>query len=177
MKHLKILIFILLTAITQIAAAQSYAVGDTTNEYTVKATVYANKFVGRKTSSGEVFRQELYTAAHWKIKLGTLVLITNPENGKQIIVKVNDRCPTKGVIDLTRQGFNSLGMKGVKKVVIRQLPDSYYSQWANQSSEFDLTLNPHLSSTTKTTNTEPANLQKRNIAAAETTEFAPPPLF
>lgn len=140
MRNHIIIPLILLLCIPAATRAQYYAKGDTTYEYSLKGTVYANKFEGRKTASGEVFRQNLYTAAHWKIKLGTLVLVTCPENGRQLIVKVNDRCGTKGVIDLTRTAADALGIKGVKKVVVRQLPDSYYPQWESQSTAGDLSL-------------------------------------
>ncbi|MCQ2297487.1 MAG: septal ring lytic transglycosylase RlpA family protein [Bacteroidales bacterium] len=132
-KHI-ILNIIFFIALMPTAWAQYYAAGDTTYEYKIKGTVYANRFEGRKTSSGEVFRQKLYTGAHWKIKLGTLVLVSCPETGKQIIVKINDRCPTKGVIDLTRRAANDLGISGVKSVVVRQLPESYRTQWEQQTS-------------------------------------------
>jgi rare lipoprotein A len=56
-----------------------------------KASYYATKFDGKKTSSGEVFSQELFTAAHKTIKFGTLVKITNLINDSTVIVKVNDR--------------------------------------------------------------------------------------
>lgn len=132
MKHFQTFFLILLTFVAFRAEAQYYAKDDTTYEYNMKGTVYANKFEGRKTSSGEVFSQKKYTAAHWKIKLGTLVMVSCPETGKQIIVKVNDRCPTKGVIDLSRKAADEIGIKGLKKVVVKQLPDSYLSQWEQQ---------------------------------------------
>ena len=112
--------------------AQSYSVSDTTTVYNTWATYYADKFVGRKTSSGEVFYQDKFTAAHHSIKLGTLVLVTNPKTGSQVIVKVNDRCPRKGVIDLTRRAIKAVDIKGSDKVKIRILSPTWKSAWEKQ---------------------------------------------
>ncbi|MCW4470023.1 septal ring lytic transglycosylase RlpA family protein [Flavobacterium sp. MFBS3-15] len=71
------------------------------------ATYYADKFNGRKTSSGERFHNKHYTAAHMKLPFGTMVRVTNEANGKFVDVKVNDRGPysKKLEIDLTRTAF------------------------------------------------------------------------
>lgn len=74
-------------------AAQTVSSTDTTASYTMRCTYYSDKFVGRKTSNGEMFTQDRFTAAHRTLRFGTLLLVTNPQNGKQVIVRVNDRCP------------------------------------------------------------------------------------
>lgn len=126
-------IFLLLLLLAPISAwSQNYAENDTTYEYLNHGTIYANKFVGRKTSSGEVFSQQLYTGAHWKIKLGTIVLVTCPETGQQVLVKVNDRCPRRGVFDMSRAAANAIGIKGSRRVVVRQLPNRYRYYWEHQ---------------------------------------------
>ena len=73
----------------------------------VLATYYADKFNGRKTSSGEKFHNKKYTAAHKRLPFGTKVRVTNEKNGKWVDVKVNDRGPfsKKLEIDLTKQAF------------------------------------------------------------------------
>lgn len=73
----------------------------------VLATYYADKFNGRKTSSGERFHNDKYTAAHMKLPFGTMVRVTNENNGKWVDVKVNDRGPfsKKLEIDLTKKAF------------------------------------------------------------------------
>nr|WP_159799267.1 septal ring lytic transglycosylase RlpA family protein [Flavobacterium sp. MK4S-17] len=73
----------------------------------VLATYYADKFNGRKTSSGERFHNSKYTAAHMKLPFGTMVRVTNESNGKFVDVKVNDRGPfsKKLEIDLTKKAF------------------------------------------------------------------------
>lgn len=73
----------------------------------VLATYYADKFNGRKTSSGERFHNKHYTAAHMKLPFGTMVRVTNESTGKFVDVKVNDRGPfsKKLEIDLTKTAF------------------------------------------------------------------------
>ncbi len=149
--------------------AQSYAPDDTVSEYMNKGTIYANMFVGRKTSSGEIFSQDLYTAAHWKIKLGTIVLVTCPETGLQVLVKVNDRCPKRGVIDLTRKAAHSIGIKGCRRVVVRVLPDRYRYYWEHQdllrgTREFDNMLSALYT---------PVEVQPTTKGTVTTTEKAP----
>lgn len=92
------------------------------------ATFYADMFVGRHTSSGEIFDQNKPTAAHKSIKLGTWVRVTNTRNGQQIVVKINDRCPKKGVIDLSRSAAQSIGIRGTAPVTVEILPSEEYAQ-------------------------------------------------
>lgn len=71
------------------------------------ASYYHQKFNGRRTASGQIFSNEKYTAAHKKLPFGTKVRVTNPQNGKSVIVTINDRGPfVKGRdIDLSRRAF------------------------------------------------------------------------
>ena len=71
------------------------------------ASYYANKFNGKRTSSGIRFDNNKYTAAHRKFPFGTKLKITNEENGKSVIVEVIDRGPfSRGrEIDLTKRAF------------------------------------------------------------------------
>jgi rare lipoprotein A len=88
-----------------------------------KASFYAMKFQFRKTASGDRFNQFAMTAAHKKLPFGTMLLVTNLENGKSIKVKVNDRGPfIKGrIIDLSRAAFAKIGDtgKGILSVKIK----------------------------------------------------------
>jgi len=79
----------------------------------VVATYYADKFNGRKTTSGERFHNKKYTAAHMKLPFGTMVRVTNENNGKFVDVKVNDRGPfsKKLEIDLTKAAFMEIASK------------------------------------------------------------------
>lgn len=127
-----------LLALTSLHAwAQNYSVTDTVTEYPNKGTFYHDLFEGRKTSSGEVFDQNKFTAAHWKIKLGTYVMVTNQRSGLQVIVKVNDRCPKRGVFDMSHRAAAAIGIRGMQPVTVRILPDGYEERWAAQEQLFD----------------------------------------
>ena len=90
-------------------------------------TYYADRFVGRKTSCGEIFRQNQYTAAHKTIPMGTYLLVTYPVTEQQVVVRVNDRCPRAGILDMTKLAVYSIGIKGSGKVIVTVLdPDEGY---------------------------------------------------
>jgi len=78
---------------------------------TGKASFYADKYQSRKTANGERFDQSALTAAHKKLPFDTNVKVTNIENGKSIVVRINDRGPfIRGrVIDLSRSAFSKIG--------------------------------------------------------------------
>ena len=57
------------------------------------ASWYGSKFHGRRTSSGELYDVKLATAAHRSLPLPTYAEVTNLENGRKMIVKINDRGP------------------------------------------------------------------------------------
>jgi len=90
---------------------------------TGKASFYADKFTGRKTASGAVFKQNRMTAAHKTLPFGTKVKVTNLSNGKKVKVRINDRGPfVEGrIIDLTKKAAKRLNMvnAGVVKVEIK----------------------------------------------------------
>ncbi|PWA04283.1 septal ring lytic transglycosylase RlpA family protein [Flavobacterium psychrotolerans] len=73
----------------------------------VHASYYAQKFSGKRTSSGQRFDNNKYTAAHRKFPFGTKLRVTNEANGKSVIVEVTDRGPfSRGrEIDLTKRAF------------------------------------------------------------------------
>lgn len=79
---------------------------------TGKASFYAHKFEGRRTSSGQTYRAKEYTAAHRFHPFGTLLEITNNTNGLKTIVRVNDRGPhlKDRLIDLSYAAAKDLGM-------------------------------------------------------------------
>jgi rare lipoprotein A len=90
---------------------------------TGKASYYADKFKGRPTSSGEIFRQHKRTAAHKTLPFGTKVKVTNLENGRTVRVRINDRGPFVAgrIIDLTKRAARKLKMvdAGVSNVEIK----------------------------------------------------------
>jgi rare lipoprotein A (peptidoglycan hydrolase) len=69
-------------------------------QFLTKASFYGAKFQGRKTASAEPYDTTLFTAAHKNLPFGSFVLVTNPSNGKEIIVRINDRGPFVGGRDL-----------------------------------------------------------------------------
>ena len=85
-----------------------------------KASYYADKFEGRLTASGEPFDQDEFTAAHKTLPFGTKVQVRNLENGKTVVVEINDRGPfVEGrIIDLSKVAFQQIASlnKGVAKV-------------------------------------------------------------
>jgi rare lipoprotein A len=76
------------------------------------ASYYSTEFHGRKTSSGEMFDKDALTAAHRTFPFGTIILVTNQKNGKQVEVKVNDRGPVKPerIIDLSYAAAKEIDM-------------------------------------------------------------------
>lgn len=90
------------------------------------ASWYGWDFHGRKTSSGPKFNMFELSAAHKSLPIPTYVQVTNLENGRQIVVKVNDRGPFVGdrVLDLSYAAAARLDMvdKGTAKVEVVALP-------------------------------------------------------
>ena len=88
-----------------------------------KASFYASKFTGRKTSCGERVDASAFEAAHRTLPFNTMVEITNLANNRSIIVRINDRGPfSKGrILDVTHAAAKALGMiqRGVANVKIR----------------------------------------------------------
>ncbi len=89
------------------------------------ASYYSDDFEGKLTASGEVFSQSGLTAAHPTLPFGTLVKVTNLENGNSVVVKINDRGPfIQGrIIDLSKTASQKLGFfgKGLAKVKVEVL--------------------------------------------------------
>jgi len=78
------------------------------------ASWYGTKFDGRRTASGERYDMHQLTAAHPTLPFGTLVQVTNVENGRQVVVRINDRGPfgRRRVIDLSYAAARELRMVG-----------------------------------------------------------------
>lgn len=78
------------------------------------ASWYGRKFHGRKTSNGEIYDMYAMTAAHKTLPLGTSVRVHNLANGRQTVVRVNDRGPfIEGrIIDLSYSAADKLGVVG-----------------------------------------------------------------
>jgi rare lipoprotein A len=100
------------------------------------ASWYGKKFHGRRTSSGETYDMYAMTAAHKTIILPAYVEVTNLENGKKVVVKVNDRGPfhENRIIDLSYSAASKLDVvaKGTALVKIRVVGSGYTSQQASK---------------------------------------------
>ena len=89
------------------------------------ASWYGNGFHGRRTASGERFDMHALTAAHPSLPFGTRLMVRNPNNGREVVVRVNDRGPVSGarIIDLSRAAAEALDMvdSGVRRVQLWKL--------------------------------------------------------
>ncbi len=102
------------------------------NEMEGMASWYGEDFNGHLTASGEAYDMYAYTAAHKTLPLGTVVKVTNIENGMTTEVRINDRGPYAGgrIIDLSRTAGRAIGMREaglahVKLEVVRWPKDNH----------------------------------------------------
>jgi rare lipoprotein A len=93
------------------------------------ASFYADKFEGRETANGEIYRHDRLTAACNVLPLGTWIRVTNLKNNKFVIVKTNDRLHPrmKRIVDLSRSAAQKLayigrGLTQVKVEVLQKKP-------------------------------------------------------
>jgi rare lipoprotein A len=93
------------------------------------ASFYADKFEGRETANGEVYRHDRLTAACNVLPLGTWIRVTNLKNDKFVIVKTNDRLHPrmKRIVDLSKSAAQKLayigrGLTQVKVEVLQKKP-------------------------------------------------------
>jgi rare lipoprotein A len=111
----------------QIAGQWYYPVEDYTYVETGIASWYGPGFHEKQTANGENFDQNAMTAAHRTLPLPSAVRVTNLENGRAIVLRVNDRGPfARGrIIDVSRRGAQLLGFidQGTAKVRVEVLPD------------------------------------------------------
>jgi rare lipoprotein A len=96
-------------AYAEVCFASQYGVGD--------------GYHGRRTASGERFNTyatDPYTVAHRRLPFGSMMTITNVENGRSIVAKVTDRGPfaRRRCVDLGRAGADAIGMAGTVRVKI-----------------------------------------------------------
>lgn len=102
-----------------------YPKDDTSYDSTGIGSWYGPQFHGKKTANGETFDQNSISAAHPTLPMPTIVRVTNLENGRSLIVRVNDRGPfARGrEIDLSRRSAELLGyrIQGTAKVRVQYL--------------------------------------------------------
>lgn len=89
------------------------------------ASWYGREFQGKKTASGTRFNPNAMTAAHRSLPLNCYIRVTNKNNGKSVVVKVNDRGPFHGnrVLDLSYGAAKAIGItqSGVGHVKIERI--------------------------------------------------------
>jgi rare lipoprotein A len=99
------------------------------------ASWYGKDFHAKKTANGEDYNMYAYTAAHKTLPLPTYVRVTNTQNGKSIVVRVNDRGPfyKKRLIDMSYAGAKALGFdkQGTAPVLVEAI--SIYGGDVNRS--------------------------------------------
>jgi rare lipoprotein A len=79
-----------------------------------QASWYGPGFHGRTTANGERYNQHGLTAAHPSLPFGTRIKVTNKNNGRSVVVRINDRGPYAGgrIIDLSAGAARIIGMMG-----------------------------------------------------------------
>lgn len=90
------------------------------------ASWYGLELHGLRTASGERFDMNALTVAHPTLPMSSYVRVTNLENGRKAILRVNDRGPfvRNRIVDLTRRGAEMLGFatKGIARVRVEEVP-------------------------------------------------------
>ncbi|MBU2644520.1 septal ring lytic transglycosylase RlpA family protein [bacterium] len=105
--------------------------GESREQMVGYASWYGPGFHGKETANGERYNQNQMTAAHRILPMGTWVQVTNVENNRVAVVRINDRGPYKKnrIIDLTQKGAKTLGFedKGTAQVSLKvlQYPKNY----------------------------------------------------
>ena len=117
--------YIFLLAILVVSCGGRNSTNNASKLKSTTASYYANKFDGKKTASGEVYRHSKMTAANKSLAFGTRVEIVNVENDKSVIITVNDRGPLKPSreFDLSQGAFKKIGSlnQGIIKIKYRIL--------------------------------------------------------
>ena len=92
------------------------------------ASYYNSEFNGRLTASGERFSNNKLTAAHLTLPFNTLIRVTNTQNNRSVVVRINDRGPHKKnrILDLSYAAAQKLGMiaSGTAEVSVEVVKNS-----------------------------------------------------
>jgi peptidoglycan lytic transglycosylase len=137
-KNILLIVFCVMCSMGVFAQKETY-------KKTGIASFYADKFEGRKTANGEIYYHAKKTAAHQKLPFGSIVKVTNLENRKFVVVRINDRGPfvDNRIIDLSKSAARDLGIveKGLAKVEVEliastdDMPDKKLVSVAKEPSE------------------------------------------
>jgi len=111
----------------KVAGIWYYPERDLTYDETGIGSWYGDEFAGKLTANGEIFDPELVTAAHKTLPMPSVVRVTNLDNGKSLVVRVNDRGPFVAgrIIDLSREAARLIGYKdnGLARVRVQVLAE------------------------------------------------------
>jgi len=111
----------------QVSGVWYYPREDFDYDETGIASWYGPDFHGKMTANGEAFDQNAVSAAHKTLPLPSVVRVTNLENGRSLVVRVNDRGPFANgrIIDLSRRAAQLLGVEGAgtAKVRVQVMPE------------------------------------------------------
>ena len=131
-----LVLVMLLTGVGAFAQKTNYRNVPVVDTAVGHASFYSDKFIGKKTASGEIFSQDKLTCAHNTYPLGSKVRVTNLKNGKTIVLKVNDRLHHRNprLVDLTRAGATKLGFhkSGIVKVKVELISSEKENLAKNQ---------------------------------------------
>ena len=99
------------------------------------ASWYGPGFHGKRTANGEIFNENGFTAAHTTLPMPSLVQVVNLENGRNLVVRINDRGPFKDdrIIDLSKASARELGVlqNGIARVRVKYLEEATKDYLAN----------------------------------------------
>ena len=102
---------------------------------------------GRRTASGEVFDPGALTAASKTLPIGSTVIVTNPKNGKSVMVRINDRGPhVRGrSLDLSRRAAEELGIteKGVARLKVERVDSKTARRTTAEAREESVSASTH----------------------------------
>lgn len=133
---------------------------DATYDKIGDASWYGPGFHGKYTANGEIFNQNDLTAAHPTLPMPSLVRVTNLENGKSAIIRVNDRGPFKSnrIIDLSKASAQKLGVHSIHRVRVQYLH--------KETQEYLASLNNGEAKTMKAFNSDAENAKNDSVIAA-----------
>ena len=127
---MRVLMAFALPLLLAMPAGAAETIGDAANDSLKQigsgmASYYGNELAGKRTASGEKFDPHGLTAAHRTLAFGSKVRVTNLANGKDVVVRINDRGPWGGgrVIDISLGAAKKIGMhkSGTAKVSMHLL--------------------------------------------------------
>ena len=111
----------------QVGGVWYYPERDLAYDETGIGSWYGDEFAGRLTANGEIFDPDMVTAAHKILPMPSVVRVTNLDNGKSLVVRINDRGPFVAgrIIDLSREAARLIGYRdqGIARVRVQVLAE------------------------------------------------------